>query len=463
MKINCAGCRKDYDLAFDDIRRLPNHILNCSECGKSIKIAACPNCRSLYSITFSKTSVERYSLNCAKCSTSFFIHFPQSIEPSTEPSQPKTDQKKDNSTRIESMHKLPLTNRFENRVYNKKSDAAFSTKHISNLFLKAIDPKRLAIAWIGSMLMIISLMAWNYLSSFIPGSKLLPQFSSIASIGMLVPFGISLFFYTIVSAEISDVSSIRQMKGQSSPSANNSAGFTRFIVPSMVSNLIFFAILEGVLALFGAMPVVGPLIFALLFLPMYAVSLIMIVFFAIGFWFLPPILASQNKKKAGHLSYLLNFIKKHNFSLIFMIPLMFFITALTGLFIYILHYGAISFSLMIAGKLMPEENLKVFSAIPSSFIQLSSIILNPSESVMKSLFDNIAVIHSLGGGIIGLSMLALTSFLVASFISIISIISADFYESMESGSDPDDSSKIRLLGIIALILFSIFFFKKIFL
>jgi len=236
------------------------------------------------------------------------------------------------------------------------------------------------------------------------------------------------------------------------------------IIPIFLANVFIFVIIDLVFILFGKIPVIGPVLFAVLFLPIYLTSLCAVLLLAVGFWFYPPIIAASVPRGASPLRGLFRFIRAQNFSLAYTIPLMTIITAVTFAAVYALHYGSFSLSMFLSKAVLGDEDLKVFSSIPSSFLQISDLAITGSNSgIYKSLVSDILMTHSIGGFIIGIIFSVISILLFASFISITATLSTHIYLMLEKGTDMDDSSKIRLLALLVLILLGVFLAKKIFL
>ncbi|HQL82244.1 MAG TPA: hypothetical protein PK307_08590, partial [Spirochaetota bacterium] len=152
-----------------------------------------------------------------------------------------------------------------------------------------------------------------------------------------------------------------------------------------------------------------------------------------------------------------------NFSLAYTVPLMAIVTAVTFAAIYLLHYGSFSLSMFLTKNLLAEEGEKIFSAVPPSFLSMSDLTIQGSDSgLFKAFVGNLFLSHTIGGLIIGLIFSLISILLFASFVSISATLSTHLYLMMDRGRDIDDRSKLRVLLLLVLILAGVFLIKKIF-
>ena len=503
MDITCATCKSTYSLSLEQIRRLPHSILPCRNCSKLIKIAQCPSCGVYYSITFSTAQQSRYTLTCERCKKSFVVTFPvvregvpQEHTPAAEhkpaagaratPPRSQTSETIQAKTPVVCKRKPPLMTRlaFWKRLSNEHNRRAkkpprhhapteekpstqtrqtrvgFAMADLFEIAGSAFTPAKLLIASCGVGTTIIAVMAYRWLVFTLiePMHSSLPDFAR--SLLGIIPFALMLFIYIITAAIISRLT----LRDMSDPHPFQDKGMLRFIAsslfPVLIVNIILFAAADLVLLLLGHVPIVGPILFAIIFLPIYLTSLIVFTFIAVGFWFYPPIIARQTSYP---VTSLLRFIRRHNFRLAYTIPLLTIITAVIFAAIYAIHYGSFAFSMFLSKAILAEEGERIFTAIPLPFLKISDLILIGTEAgPIRSFMDDIHLPHSIAGLIIGLVLSAISIVLFASFVSITATLSTRIYVIMERGSDIDDASKIRLLFALILILVGILLVKKIF-
>ncbi len=240
------------------------------------------------------------------------------------------------------------------------------------------------------------------------------------------------------------------------------AFMARIFPPLFLTNMLLLVVVDLIFILFGKIPIVGPVLFAILFLPIYITSLFIVVLLAIGIWFYPPLVAVTGAGTVSSVREFLRFIRIQNFNLAYTIPLMTILSALTFTAVYLLHYSSFNLSIYLAKNVLTDDGEKLFSSIPSLFTEISDLaIIGSDTGLYRSLVRNILPAHAIGGGIIGIILSLISILLFASFISISSTLSTHLYLMMKEGTDMDDASKLRILILLVLILFGIFLVKKI--
>jgi hypothetical protein len=509
MQITCANCKTSYSLTDEQIRGLSYSIMPCKQCSKFIKITTCPYCQSYYSITFTSTQQTRYSLTCERCAKPFTIEFPlirepkpaDHVAPALRVPAPPVQQPEGHTlfnrsgasakpapaapAPAEKKEKAPLFQRL--RGYSGQAPAAVrphtqkntafpgmpgSTTQagmnftLSNLFSicgSAFTAQKLLVGSIGIVLSFLMVIGYNVLINEFFDIGVPASGDYVRSIVSIIPLALVFFIYILTASLISRIT-MDSMNSGRGPSAGRTLEFLgRSFLPVFVANIALFLAIDLVFILFGRIPIVGPVLFALLFLPIYAASLCVILIIAIGFWFYPPVIAANSGSGAAAIRSMFRFIRRQNFSLVYTIPLMAIITAVTFAAIYILHYGSFSLSMYLTKHILAEEGEKIFSSVPQSFLSLSDIaILGSDAGLFKSLLSNIFLAHTIGGFIIGLIFSLISILLFSSFISISATLSSHLYIMMDRGTDIDDRSKLRVLMLLVLILAGVFLIKKIF-
>ncbi len=520
MQITCANCKTNYTLTAEQISGLSFSILPCKQCNKFIKITTCPHCQSFYSITFTSTQQARYSLICERCAKSFTIEFPLIREPKPageelpaphvppgpallnrqtqslgttghtlspgmfRPSAHPVPATSHSATRKEKGIKPPLFGKSLNKIspapakerplpQNKYSSGNGSVVSsltgadftLSDLFLicgKAFTPSKLIVAAVGIFLSFLLITGFSWLVSGLIGSPGNLESNYLKSMLNIVPFALVFFIYILSASMISRITMDSINSGSRTPAAGPLEFLGRSFFPVFIANIALFLAIELILILFGKIPIVGPVIFALMFLPIYAVSICIILIVAVGFWFYPPIIAGNSGGMTA-LPDMFRFIRRQNFSLAYTVPLMAIVTAVTFAAIYLLHYGSFSLSMFLTKNLLAEEGEKIFSAVPPSFLSMSDLTIQGSDSgLFKAFVGNLFLSHTIGGLIIGLIFSLISILLFASFVSISATLSTHLYLMMDRGRDIDDRSKLRVLLLLVLILAGVFLIKKIF-
>jgi hypothetical protein len=443
MQITCASCKSIYNLTTEQVDGLAHSILPCAKCNKFIKITICPYCHSYYSITFTSTNQEKYQLTCEQCAKPFVVDFPLIKDA------------KNTSSSFDS---------FQNQ------DAAPSTQSVSftlgNLFSicsSAFTPSKLTVAAIAIIISLILSMGYNWAINLFLASEEFASNDYIKSFLTIIPFAVIFFTYMMASAIIARIT----MDAHNAGSVFTAHRALKFLIktfpPVFLTNVFLFIAVELVFILFGKIPIVGPVLFAILFLPIYIISLCVVILLAIGIWFYPPLIAGSDAGTISSIRKFLRFVRKQNFNLAYTIPLMTILTTLTFTGIYLLHYSSFNLSIYLAKNVLNDDGEKIFSAIPSALLQISDLATIGSETgLYKSLLNNLLPAHTIGGSIIGVIFSLISLVLFASFISISSTLSTRLYMIMEKGTDMDDASKLRILMLLVLILLGIFLVKKIF-
>ncbi len=478
MQIICAGCKTTYNLTMEQIRALSCSILPCHGCNKFIKITTCPHCNSYYSITFSSARKTKYSLSCERCSREFEIDFPVIKEGVISDDATQREEKAPPAssffkklfpadTKKNAAEPPPSLN--ENRAPSWDRPAAGSDK--SSLFNlegllsicgTSFTAPKLAAASCIIVIGFILLLLGNWLVSLILEAGDIVANEYIKSLLAIIPFALLFFLYLIGAAVISRMTMDSMNNASGSSSSSMSRFLTESLVPVFLANVVIFIVIDLVFILFGKIPVIGPVFFALLFFPIYLTSLCAVILVAIGFWFYPPIIAVSVPRGESPIKGLLSFIRRRNFSLLYTIPLMTIITAVTFGAIYMLHYGSFTLSIFLSKTVLGVEGLKTFSSIPSTLLQLSDFTIIGSDSgLYKSLLDDLLITHAVGGIIIGVLFTLISILLFSAFISITATLSTRIFLMMEKGNDMDDSATIRLLALLVLILAGVFLVKKI--
>ena len=446
MQITCASCKSVYDLTTEQVGDLAHSILPCAKCNKFIKITICPYCYSYYSITFTSTRQEKYQLTCEQCGKPFVIDFPLI-----------KDGKKAGS--VGNSH-LDL---FQNQgSAPSPRSVSFTLENLFSICGSAFTLFRLAVAAIAIIIALILLMGYNWAINLVFTSGEFTSNDYIKSFLTIIPFAIIFFTYMMAATVIARITMNAINAGSVFTAWRALEFLIRTFPPVFLTNVFLFIAVELVFILFGKIPIVGPVLFAILFLPIYITSLCIVILLAIGIWFYPPLIAASDAGTISSIRNFLRFIRKQNFNLAYTIPLMTILTALTFTVIYLLHYSSFNLLLYLAKNVLTDDGEKIFSAIPTSLLQISDLATIGSETgLYKSLLNNLLLAHTIGGSIIGIVFSLISIVLFASFISISSTLSTHLYIMMEKGTDMDDASKLRILMLLVLILFGIFLVKKI--
>jgi hypothetical protein len=478
MQIICASCKSVYNLTTEQVSGLAHSILPCVKCNRFIKITICPYCYSYYSITFTSTRQEKYQLACEQCGKPFVIDFPLIKEgkdtgPGGREKKPigkifsifKSPSEKTEKKFLLSRDKLANSHldAFRSRDGEPAIRSVIFT--LGNLFSicgSAFTIRKISVASIAVIISLIMLMGYNRATDLFLTPVDFPSGDFIKSLLTILPFAIIIFMYMTAATVIAGITMNAVSPGPGSSGRRAPAFMARIFPPLFLTNVLLLVVVDLILILFGNIPIVGPILFAIMFLPIYITSLCIMVLLAIGIWFYPPIIASSEAGTISSIRSFLRFIRRQNFNLAYTIPLMTILTALTFAAVYLLHYGSFNLSMYLAKNILTDDGEKLFSAIPHFLIQISDLaIIGSDTGLYRTLADNLLPTHAIGGGIIGIIFSLISILLFASFISISSTLSTHLYLMMKEGTDMDDASKLRILILLVLILLGIFLVKKI--
>ena len=512
MLIICQKCKHQHSFTKEEIFRFPNAVHMCDNCNQKIKIAICPSCKAYYSISFNNVDREKYILKCRKCNVPFDVHFKMQkthetfesdyslLSPSKnfespglsginsaitkEPLVKQNENTYNESIAKQEIQKKPevlkqrseLKHNFKNekKVKQEKSNQNKSLKRsftrntsftttssLQNLFYacsRAFSVNKIKTAFFGTLIVFAIYGIFSFFENMIVtviGSEFTSYINSFISI---IELALTYAIYVLVASSIS-AKTFNELQGEVTISQK---GVIANNIQSVLLNNIFILIMFNVvLILFAKIPIVGPILFAALFLPVYIISLLIVLYLFVGFWFYPPIIAEGSRGVLNNVNDLIAFVRKHNFSLLYTIPLMMVVTLVLLSIIYLVHYAAISIILVISKQILSGESLKVFSAIPGSLLQFSEVAIS-GQGIFKSIMDNLFVTHHIGGGILGIILLFLSAIIFSVFISIVATISTYFYTVIESEKTGDDKQKIVPLIILLLIMIIIYMAKKLF-
>ena len=459
MKITCASCKSVYNLTAEQVESFSHSIFPCAKCNRFIKITICPYCYSYYSITFTSTRQEKYHLACEQCGKPFVIDFPLIKEGKI--AGPGEHEKKV----LRSTDKRG-TSHLDAFKYGYAAPSMRSVSFtLGNLFSicgSAFTLSKLSVASIAVIMSLILVMGYNRVTDLFLTSVDLPYSDYIKSLLVILPFAIIIFMYMTAATVIARITMNAINPGPGFSGRRAMEFLAKIFPPLLFTNVLLLIAVDLMFILFGNIPIVGPVLFAILFLPIYITSLCIVILLAIGIWFYPPLIAASNAGTIPSIRNFLRFIRKQNFNLAYTIPVMTILTVLTFAAVYLLHYSSFNLLIYLTKNILSEEGEKLFSSIPALLIRISDLaIIGSDTGLYKSLADNLLPAHTIGGVIIGIIFSLISILLFASCISISSTLSTRLYLMMEKGTDMDDASKLRILILLVLILLGLFLVKKI--
>jgi hypothetical protein len=493
MQISCSQCNAHYSLTAEELARLPQSIFVCKSCRTFIKIILCPTCQSSYSISFRASQNERYRLRCRRCDNSFTIDFPEIHDgiapgmqraapaPAPAPAAPARTitrtQGADASVRTLERPRetapartIPVAGEYRRTEAPRKPAGPvvfkgltfndFSLKELSAVAISALTPMKLAIAALGIALSVFLVFVLN-LSGLNPSAVRGETIGIVRLAAYIAPTALLLIVFVFTSALIARATLDTVFKGSGRGPAGMASFAARSIPQAVVNSGIMLLLANVVVILLGAIPMVGPVMYALLFIPAYLISFLVILALVIGVWFYPPIVAYREPgilKNAGHLFH---FIKRHNLGLIPASLTLFVTTGFLCAIAYLLHWGAFSLTLRLSRGILPQETGKIFASVPSAFVRISDMLQgSPDRGVFVSVIGDLIFSHHVGGVLLGASLVLISLALFASALSLSGTLSTHVYLMMERDLDLDDRKKIRMLAVIVLLLAGALLVKK---
>jgi len=464
MRILCSNCNTGQEVLLDKNRGNLNPVVKCRSCDKKIKIQFCPHCNAFYSVTFSNIKSGDYRYKCRKCGKTFLINFHDNIKPELpggKPAPAPEIKRKETSPQAEA----PVKEQHQTESDQKSHDPfsgkginSFSLNELLRVTAESFTIQKIAAAGAGAALMLILFRLFTYYTT-----QFLDAHISVVSgtLATIFPLAILFSFYLLTASVIARITINRLISGKE-PGASDITDFTLRITPSIIlSNAILLLTLSVILTLFGKIPLLGPILFSLTFLPVYLAGITLTLLAVTGFWFYGPVAAHRDNGIISNMKNLMLFIKKHNLNLIFIIPAMTLLSSIIYGVIYIIHTAALTFFITISGAVLGESSRVFMSAAPASIIKSAEgAMAGTGGSAFRGLYDNATLAHTAGGMIIGISLFILTVLLFAIFVSVTATLSTHVYIMMERGIYIDDRKKLTVMVIIAAAALSAFIIKK---
>lgn len=454
---NCTSCNNSYSIFRDEIGNLPNGIFVCKNCGKNIKLTFCSHCNASYAICFSKVLNGIYSLRCHKCGEKFSVSFVSSLNNETY---------KNDVSFYEEKSPFQLTEKKNNDRYNKISlkiddsikryiDAILEKKLKKEFLFSIFSPKKLFISAIGLMLII----ALNIL------------FSSIENLFVnLSFFKENIFFrHTFNFLEITSLffasSALNVIFAFLDNKNNTRAQYSFTTIIRFASPRVFYLfilcmsivlMINGLLALFAYLPIFKPILYALILLPIYVVSIGLVYLVLVAFWFFPPTLAYSHNLIDGIVMFGSS-IKKNSLFLFFYSLMLTIVALFFSAATVLMHSMAVSVTFSLAKFMAKNSFSQMLSALPTETITSFSFSGLISKIILlMRIIETMILNYDIGGIIFGCIVLSVTVAMYAIIISGFGTISTWGYWIFKN--DIDKSKKWTqyfyvILGITMLIFY----------
>lgn len=465
----CTGCNSSYTVSREQAEKLPAGIFECEKCGKKIKLAFCPACETSYAIGFSRQLSRSYPLKCRKCGREFLISFEMSLpkrnneKVSGEIKRAKTPpQLSHDELRTEEpghFTKKPSVKEPPKRIL---TEDYFSLEVLKEYALSIFSLHRIIVSAGGVFTLVVLLMVSSWAENLFQRLEFIRQ--SRFMLHLLNFFEIFCFAAVIVS-----VSAIiaRQTEAQEGGNTFSIKALARFAasraIPLLVAVAGIIVAFNTLVVLFSSIPVIGPVLYSLLFLPVYVLSLALVVVSLIAFWFYPPLLAFSEGVRSSIIDFPL-FIRRHYATLLLVTPTLSVIISIFAGLLLILHSASLSVMLSVSTAFLDNDFVKIISAAPFSISDALNVRGFFSRMYMMHHFmGELFLAQRLGGILLG-SVMTLISVAVYSLIlSAIGTVSAWAYRAVVSQNHPDARSIRNFLVILVLVLAVMYLFKKVFL
>ena len=468
IRFTCSHCKTAHVLSRTTVSALPGSVTSCRTCKKSIKIAFCPKCGTSYSITFSSPMNRRYTLDCRQCGTSFPVEFPVIRGAIPKPSSP-TMQSPEAGIATKQLHSVPpekppvIIEKAPERKLPaiQRSDHSLATVFLS-FFSEVFSAQRLSIAAFAAagvfILMAISVRAENMLLT-------VPLFRDSAFILHLLNF-LTFFTFCFVlilsNTVMARLSIMGPAGGNMKPGEIVTFAISRAL-PVLVCNIAVLLTFNSLLIAFGSIPLVGPILYSLLFLPVYLLSVATVLLCAVAVWFYPPVLAIHGGILTSIREFFY-FVRKQHFNLLITIPVLVILTAIFIALLNILHYSSLALAMNLSRGILGDDINRILSSMPYP----ASRILNIPHMIqgvksLPSILGNLLFSYHAGGVILGAALGAISIALLSVILSFTGTLSARAYIILEQGREPGVGKKIEILAALLLVLAVLFMAKKVFL
>ncbi len=471
MLVYCSNCNTPHTISHEELRRLREPVINCSGCDKKIKMQFCPGCGAFYSVTFSNIKPGNYRYRCRKCSLNFLITIPAGYPGTVKENKPSVK----NSSLADAP--LPGTTAMINRAgtftsreesltdgitLRRNSISTFAINELFSLTATSFSIKKILPASLSVLIMIMLVHLFTMLQGIAAPVHADGQ-GKFFILFTLIPAALLISFYMAAASVISKVT-LKKIFYNSEPSWNSIAVFAMTKSPViLLCNTAAILLLNLGLVLFGKIPMIGPLLFAVAFLPVYVLSTCIALLVVAGIWFYPPLTAHRGKGMFSNLKDFLLFMKKHNLTLLYMVPAAAMIALTVFAVIFAIHSLALTLTITLLKVLPGADASAIFSGIPALLIKTSEFSFSGiNASIFRELSSDISVIQRVAGFVIGASMTVITVLLISLFFSITATISTHIYIMMERGITLDDRRKALTMFILILFLTSLIMLRRIF-
>lgn len=483
MLVSCSQCGARYTLSNDELGGLSDGVFRCGECGRLIKIAVCPECGTSYSLTYTWPRRESYSFQCRNCPHSFEVLFKSvSGEPRTpdglmEEPPGKTGFVPPRAERVSRVEELERTGEQappHGETQEKKGEEPRQTEKVPDAGQSAFELRDLlascALAFTPAKLLIAALCVCSILAVFgLSGALLDPEpwgggrGAGLRSLLGLIAPALSFSLYVLAASVIVGLAHADKDAQGRSRFGEAFSLLSRQTPAAFLGSLMLPLAVAIPLIAFGAIPYVGPVLFALLFFPVYLLAAASFLIAAVGFWFLPPIIA-EKPQAVNALRELFAFIRRHNFSLVLVVPVLAVGSAVMASALWAVLAGSLALFIHLSKNILPDGGAGVFSSIPALFSAFFTLLpggIDPGVFKDPSAADGPE--YLIGGALAGIVISILFLALSSSMVSLCATLSARLHSLMQRGGRVDERPLLRVLAVLLLLLIVVLAAKRAFL
>ncbi|MCX7679280.1 MAG: hypothetical protein N2316_08660 [Spirochaetes bacterium] len=237
------------------------------------------------------------------------------------------------------------------------------------------------------------------------------------------------------------------------------------IQPIAISFLVCAGIviaINGTVVLFGCIPIVGPILYSILLLPLYLISIAIIILALVVFWFYPPILAYSKSFKESMLTLRKLFIQHHFFLVLYSVALA--ISALIFLGIVMMMNNVVVSIAFFCIKMIAEKDFAtMISALPFNIVpQFSVNGFFIQMMILYNFVGNLFFSYRISGIVFGCIFLFVTLVTYGVAISSIGDLSNVAYRAIVTNQQSMEKMVTRFFIALSFVLIVLYLVKNIF-
>ena len=439
MNITCSKCKTEYPVILPEIEAIEHRTFKCGECGDNIKVLVCPSCGKLYSLTYHPAQAKKYTVSCNSCSKRFVFTLPSDdyLIP----------------TYRKQVQVAPKKNKHEAEKRPDRSihENFFSLKEFKEMLKSSFSKKRLLFSLFG----IIIIASVNFLLRTV--LPMLPDVLTKYGFSDFITYFSFLFIYTYFSA---------CMYWQIFPKAQRQSQFFLLLgetgrksLPLLAGAFFIVFVFWVIILIFNNVPRLSPILFGLVFLPIYLILFFSGIFSVAGFWLYPHFIMEQKGLEKPFRSFF-SFVKKR-FSTVAGMTLVITIAAMLSLGLASRVQYLVYFLLIKLAAFMNDTLVLFMSSLPSGITG----VLDPTAPIR--ILTYLQVYQSIPAFVFGIVLFCLSLFLLSWLVSWVMGFSAKGCVALRRGLSQQDKKVmwIFICSVIVLVvaLYSMRYIKLLFL